>query len=161
MLVPVKVKAALAGLTVAGGAAAAALLGPAGQAVGQSSQPVEVSIQVNSPGTLVARGAGVNVPVTITCSGPSGTVAFGSMNLTERAGSEVAVGLGQSPGVACTGIAQTVTILVTPTFGGFPSVTAGKAFKRGTAIAQANVGACSPGGQFCANQTTQAIIAIQ
>ena len=44
-----KIRVALAGVTIAGAAAAAALLGPAVSAVGQSSIPLQLQIQVNSP----------------------------------------------------------------------------------------------------------------
>jgi len=150
MLFPAKVKIALAGVTVAGGAAAAALLGPAGPAVGQSSEPIVVQVQVNSPATLVARGAGIDVSVTVSCSGPAGTTGSVGLNVTERAGSEVAVGIGGAS-FDCTGASQTTTVLVTPTFGGFPSVTAGKAFKKGTAIVQTQASACTADFSFCAN----------
>lgn len=160
MLLPTKVKVALVGLVVAGGGMAAALLGPAGLAVGQASQPVQVQIQVDSPGTLVAKGAGVNVLVTTDCSGPAGTTASVGVNLTERAGSEVAVGIGNTT-VGCTGTSQTNVVLVTPTFGGFPSVTAGKAFKRGTAIANASIDACSADFSSCATQQVEPTIAIR
>lgn len=160
MLFPAKVRVALAGLTVAGGAAAAALLGPAGPAVGQSSQPIQIQLQVDSPGTLVARGAGVDVPVTTNCSGPAGTTASVGINLTERVGSDIAVGIGSAT-VGCTGTSETDVVLVTPTFGGFPSVTAGKAFKKGTAIAQATMDACTPDFSFCATQQVATTIAIQ
>ena len=160
MLFPAKVKVALAGLTVAGGAAAAALLGPAGPAVGQSSQPISLEVQVGSPATLVARGAGIDVPVTVACAGPAGTTANVGLNVTERAGSDVAVGIG-SAAFNCTGASETSLVLVTPTFGGFPSVTSGKAFKRGTAIVQAQANACVPDFSFCANpQIAPTIIAI-
>jgi len=160
MLLPTNIKVALVGLVVAGGGAAAALLGPAGPAVGQASQPVQAQIQVNSPGTLVARGAGVDVLVTTDCSGPAGTTGGISINLTERAGSEVAVGVGGTT-VGCTGTSQTSLVLVTPTFGGFPSVTAGKAFKRGTAIAIASITACSADFSSCVTQQVQPTIAIK
>jgi hypothetical protein len=160
MLVSARIKMAVVGLVVAGGGAAAALLGPAGPAVGQASQPVQAQIQVNSPGTLVAKGAGVNVSVTTNCSGPSGTTAGISLNLTERVGSEVAVGVGSTT-VGCTGTNQTSLVLVTQTFGGFPSVTAGKAFKRGTAIAQASISACSADFSSCVTQQVAPTIAIQ
>lgn len=47
MLFPARVKLAVAALVVAGGSVAAALLGPAGPAVGQASGPIQVQIQVH------------------------------------------------------------------------------------------------------------------
>lgn len=107
---------------------------------------------MNSPATLVARGAGINVPVTVTCSGPDVPNVAVGLNVTERAGSDVAVGIGAA-GFDCTGTSQTSLVLVTPTFGGFPSVTAGKAFKKGTAIVQTSASACTADFSICANPT--------
>lgn len=129
-----KVVGGLAGLAVAGGAAAALLLSPAGPAVGQSSAPLQLEIHVNSPATLVAKGAGADVSVTTQCSGaPS---ASASVTLTERVGKGIASGFASAE-VGCTGASQTVTILVTAEAGG-------KAFDKSTAIAQGVIEACSP-----------------
>lgn len=137
MLFSVKVKVAVVGLVVAGGAAAALALGPAGLAVGQSSQPVQLQVAVNSPATLVARGAGVDVSVTITCSGPSATSGNVSINLTENVGANVATGstAGNSAAFDCTGRAQNVEVLDIANLGG-------KAFVQGSAVAQVTVSAC-------------------
>jgi len=112
MLLPVKVKVALAGLAVTGGGAVAAMLGPAGPAVGQASQPVQAEIQVNSPATLVARGAGADVTVTANCSGSLVESAQVLIGLTERAASAI----GETT-VDCTGTNQTVQVLVTAQVG--------------------------------------------
>jgi hypothetical protein len=160
MLFPVRVKVALAGLMVAGGAAATALVGPAGPAVGQSSQPVEATLQLNSPGTLVAKGAAVQVPVTASCSGPAGVTGSVFVQLTERVGAETAVGGGGAT-IACTGTSQTAQVLVTAQISGVgPAAPSSKAFKRGTAIANASISACTVDFQFCANQALEPTIAI-
>jgi hypothetical protein len=154
MLFPAKVRVGLVGLVVAGGAAAAVGLGPAGFAVGQSSpptvgqssQPMQEQIQVNSPGTLVAKGAGVDVSVTASCSGlnvESGTVSIG---LTEAVKKGVANGFGGAT-IDCTGTTQTVEVLVL--------AESGKAFKKGTAIANANINACTVDLSFCASTPVQ------
>jgi len=149
MLFPVKVKAALAGLTVAGGAAAAALLG-AGPAVGQASQPVQVEIQVNSPATLVAKGAAADVSVTASCSGTSVSSGQISVSLTERAGSVIASG-GQSSVIDCTGMPENVTLVVPANV---------RPYKKGTAIANASIFACTTTFGSCANQQVTATIEI-
>jgi len=153
-----RASAALAALAVAGGAAVAVALGPAGQAVGQASQPIQLSIQVDSPATLVAKGAGVDVLVTVECSGTT-TPAGVLVTLTERAGSLIAAGAGVTT-VGCTNTSQTVLVLVTPQAGGFGTLTAGKAFKRGTAIANASINACTADFSFCASQQVEPIISI-
>jgi hypothetical protein len=147
---PVKVKAALAGLTVAGGAAAAALLGPAGPAVGQASQPVQVQIQVSSPATLVAKGAAADVSVTASCSGSSVSSGQISVSLTERAGAVIASG-GQSSTIDCTGTPATVVLVVPAN---------GRPYKKGTAIANGAIFACTTTFGSCANQQVTATIEI-
>lgn len=172
MLFPVKVKVALVGLVVAGGAAAALALGPAGLAVGQSSpptvgqssQPVQVRVAVNSPATLVATGAGVNVSITVTCSGPVPTSwNVLSVVLTQKVGKELATGSngGASGGptfpgpVDCTGRPQRVEGLVIA----FPG---GKAFVSGSVTAQVSVTACENyAGGPCTGQEVQPTIEIR
>lgn len=146
-MLPVRVKVALAGLAIAGGGVVAALLGPARPAVGQSSQPIQEEIQVNSPATLVARGAGAYVPVTANCSGPLVVSGNVSVTLSERAASAVG-----SAKVDCTGTNQTVQVLVT--------TQVGKALKKGTAIATATLNVCTTDFSFCGNQQAQNIIQI-
>lgn len=151
MLFPVKVRVALAGLVVAAGGVAAALLGPAGPAVGQASGPIQVQIQVNSPASLLVRGAGAEVTVTASCSGPlveSGSI---SVSLDERTGSEIAEGFG-STGIDCTGLSQTLQVIVT--------AQGSRPFKRGTAIADAVIQACSVNFGSCADQEVTPTIQI-
>jgi hypothetical protein len=152
MLFPAKVKMALVGLVVAGGAAAAALLGPAGTAVGQSSPPIQTQIQVNSPGTLVAKGAGVDVSVTASCSGQfveSGNIGI---SLTEAIGKNLATGSG-SAGIDCTGTTQTITVVVV--------AQSGHAFAKGSAIASANISACTVDFSNCGYEQVQPVIKIR
>ncbi len=160
MLFPAKVKVAVVGLVVAGGAAAAVGLGPAGLAVGQSSAPtvgqssppIQVQVAVNSPATLVARGAGVDVNTTVTCSGQfviSGSV---SITVTEKVGKDFATGYGET-GFDCTGTAQNVEVLAIAEPGG-------KAFDEGSATAQASISACAVNGP-CGGQEVQPTIKIK
>ncbi len=155
MLLSKRIKVSLVGLVVAGGAAAALALGPAGTAVGQSSPPLQLQIAVRSPATLVANGAGVDVFVTARCSGPyavSGSVAI--FGLTERVGKYLAIGSGNA-GTAfdCKpGRAQTVELLVI-------ADAAVKAFDEGSAIPQVTVSACAVNGP-CATQGLEPTIKI-
>jgi len=139
-----KVKAGIVGVVVTGGGVAAALLGPAGPAVGQASQPVQAQIQLNQPGTLAAKGAAVDVLVTSECSGPPGTTASVGANITERGGGGVlATGSGDVT-VGCTGTSQTTLVVVT--------ALPGRPFKRGTALASAGINACTADFFPCAGQ---------
>jgi hypothetical protein len=160
MLFPVKFKVALVGLVVAGGAAAAVALGPAGLAVGQSSAPtvgqssqtVQVQVAVNSPATLVAKGAGVDVSTTVTCSGQlviSGSVG---VTVTEKVGKDVASGFGGAS-FDCADTPETLEVLAVAEAGG-------KAFDKGSAIAQATISACAVNGP-CASQEVQPTIKIK
>jgi hypothetical protein len=74
----------------------------------------------------------------------SGNVA---VNLAERAAS----GVGETT-VTCTGTNQTVQVLVT--------ASAGRALKKGTAIATARINVCTTDFHFCANQQAQATIQV-
>ncbi|MGH3304595.1 MAG: hypothetical protein ACRDOK_23540 [Streptosporangiaceae bacterium] len=93
--------AILAGFAVAGGAAIAVAIG-AGPAEGQTSAPIQTQLQVNSPGTLVAKGAGVNVSVTASCSGLNVPSASMGIGLTEALGKNLATGFGSAT-IDCTG----------------------------------------------------------
>jgi hypothetical protein len=151
MFLPAKVRVALVGLVVAGGAASAAVLGPAGLAVGQSSPPAQAQIQLNSPATLVLKGAAVDVSVTASCSGPlieSGTVFI---SLTENVEGNIATGDNEA-GIDCTGTSQTIEVLV-PANVGF-------VFKRGSAIANAAIEACNATQSSCAGQQIEPTIKI-
>lgn len=160
MLFTAKVRVILVGLVVAVGGAAAVALGPAGLAVGQSSPPtvgqssptIQEQIQVGSPGTLVAKGAGVDVSVTASCSGQFVESATISINLTETVKNGVATGYGGA-GIDCTGTAQTTEVLVI--------AGSGKAFKKGTAIANATINACTVDLSFCASTPATPTITIK
>jgi hypothetical protein len=130
MLRSTKIKAGLAGLAVTGGAAAAVAFGPMGSALGQASVPLQAGIHVNSPATVIAKGAGADVSVTIQCSGAG--IAGVSVSLTERVGTDIATGFGSTE-TAC--VNQTVVVPVT--------AQAGKSFRKGTAIAIGTVQDCA------------------
>lgn len=160
MLFPAKVRVALAGLTVAGGAAMAVAIG-AGPAVGQTSAPIQLQIQVNSPATLVAKGAGVNVSVTASCSGeavaaPGGFIV---LEVTESVAKHIAFGFAEGS-IDCTGASQTLDMLVTAGSEGPSGLPQGpsKAFAKGVALATAQIQACS--FNTCTSQQIEPTIKI-
>ena len=118
-------------IAIAAGCALAFAL-PAGATVSQLSPPV-AAIQIASPAHLGARGAVVTVPITVVC-GPNGTI-FGSVRVTQRAGSEIANGFGSVENISCTGTFQTINATV--------NANPGKAFKRGKAFASAELFICN------------------
>jgi hypothetical protein len=142
-----KVRVALAGLAITGGAAAVIVLGPVGPALGFFSPPLLLEIHVNSPATLIAKGASADVSVQIECAGAR--TAFVSVSLTERAGSEIATGFGSTE-IGCTNANQTVHVIV--------NAQSGKAFKKGTASADGFISACTPNFSVCGSEQDQRTI---
>jgi hypothetical protein len=124
------------GPLAASAATAALLIGSA--TVASASHTVEVG----DTGTLVAKGAAVVVPVTVTCQ--PGTTPFPpfpfpggpsvSVTLTQRTGNRIAQGFGGAP-VVCDGTPQTVNV----------QLTASQApFKHGPAAVTASLTQCDP-----------------
>jgi hypothetical protein len=68
-----------------------------------------LDVQVESPARLVARGAAVDVPLEVTCSGTSSADVF--VSVSQKAGSGVAQGSGFTS-VGCTGSGQQVIVRV-------------------------------------------------
>jgi hypothetical protein len=162
VLLTAKIRVGLVGLTVAGGAAAVLVLGQPGPAVGQSSPPIQVQLQVNSPATLAAKGAGVNVSVTVTCSGPVGPGGLVVVELVENDKGNIAYGYGEgSP--SCTGASQTLELLVTAGNTGPSGIAQGPsaAFAKGVAIADTGIQECNASGSTCASQQVQPVIKIK
>jgi hypothetical protein len=122
----------LAAVAIAAGAVIAAA-GPAGPAVAFFSPPLLLEIQVQSPATLVAKGAGLDVTLQIECAGASGS-AFVDVSVTERFGKDIASGFGSTE-VGCTDSKQTIVVRVNAQ---------NIAFKRGDALIQGNIFACAP-----------------
>jgi hypothetical protein len=125
---------------------ALAILGPASPAVGFFSPPLLLDVQVQPTATLVAKGAAVETRVEVTCAGAS--YAYLSVSVTQRAGSEIASGYA-SQQIACY---QRQTLLMVVSAG------SGKAFKKGTAFAEAQIYGCAY--PVCGNETDQATISI-
>ena len=106
---------------------------PALPAVAQLSP--STSVEVGDQATLVAKGAGVLVPIEVVC--PAGSTGFQSLNvqLTQRVGNRIASGFGGTSDFVCTGAAQTIDVFVT--------AQGERAFKRGPAVADAQLLVCN------------------
>jgi hypothetical protein len=161
VLFPAKIRVGLVGLVVAGGAAAALALGPAGSAVGQASQPVQVQLAVNSPATLVANGASVDVSVTEGCSA-NAAPPFLVVEIVENVKGTIALGYAEAA-PPCTGTSQTIELLVTAGDTSPNGTSSGPSapFAKGVAIANASISACTPDGSTCASQLVQPVITIK
>jgi hypothetical protein len=142
-----RTKAAVVGTALAGGAALA-LFSPASPALGFLSGGLHLDVTAQSPATLVARGAAIDVPVDVDCNASQN--AFVSVGVTERVGSLTATGSG-SVQVACNGGHQRFLIRVT--------ASSGKAFAKGTAVANASIFGCN--NTTCGNESSSATIQIQ
>jgi hypothetical protein len=127
-----------------GGAVAA--FSPASPAVAFLSGPLFLDVQVES-GTLVARGAAVDVVLEVTCTSPQ---AFVDVSLTQRAGSGIASGSGFTT-VGCTGAGQRIVVTVTA-FGD-------KAFRKQAAVATASISGCAE--SVCGSETDTATIDLR
>ena len=139
---------------VAGAAALAAggifaIASPAQPAVAFFSGGLLLDVVPQSPATLVARGAAVDVPVQITCNA---SFADLSVQVTERVGSTLASGSAYVS-VACTGSHQVLVVRV-PANGG-------KAFAKGQALATADLFGCLRPSFVCGEETGSATITIK
>jgi len=139
-------KAAAAVLAVVAGVGIV-LFATSGPAVAFFSGGLFLDIQVKSPATLVAKGAAVDVPVEVTCNARFDYV---SVTVTQHSGSGVAQG-SASTEVGCTGSRQQILLRVT--------ATGGKAFKQGTAVANADIFGC--GTRTCGEETDSEVITLQ
>jgi hypothetical protein len=126
-------------------AVVAVLLGPLSSAVGFFSGGLSLDVQIQSPATLLSRGAAINVPLQVVCTSQQADVF---VQVTQRAGSEIAQGFGFKT-ITCEGDLQAVNVTV--------SANSGKAFKKGTAVAQAEIFGCL---RFCGSESDTAEIAI-
>jgi hypothetical protein len=124
-----------------------ALAVPASPAVAFFSSPLLLDVRVESPATLVSRGAAVSVPVEVTCAG--GQFASVDVTVAQRVGSETARGSGFRE-LTCDGHRQTINITV--------FAQSNKAFRKGTGFAQANIFGCT--NSFCGNESDDRTISI-
>ena len=125
-----------------------ALFATSGPAVAFFSGGLFLDVQVESPARLLARGAAVEVPLEVTCNAV-GTVDV-QVTVTQRSGSGATQGFGFDQ-VGCTGVGEQVTVVV-QAFGA-------KAFKKGTAVATAEVFGCN--NVTCGSETDTEVIEIQ
>ena len=121
------------------------LLGPLSSAVGFFSGGLSLDVRIQSPATLLSRGAAITVPLEVVCTSNQADVF---VQVTQRAGSEIAQGFGQKT-ITCEGDLQTVNVTV--------AANGGKAFKKGTAVAQAEIFGCL---QSCGSESDTAVTAI-
>jgi hypothetical protein len=135
--------AAILGLTSV--AVIALLIGPMSSAVGFFSGGLSLDVQVQSPATLVSRGAAISVPLEIVCTSRQAEV---DIQVSQRAGSAIAQGFAFEE-VTCEGDLQHVDVTV------FAN---GNAFKKGTAVVQAQIFGCL--GRTCGSESDTAEIAI-
>lgn len=128
-----RVKAAASAVTVAG-AVVAAIVVPASNAVAYNSGGLVLDVMVQSPGTLIAKGAAVSVPVAYTCSGASRYAAL-YVSVSQRVGGNAsATGDGVLRTLTCTGEIQNVVVEV--------PATGGEAFVRGDAYVRGHISDC-------------------
>lgn len=144
-MIGTRVRAALAATTIAGGITAA-LLAPGGAAVADESGGLVLDVSVSSTATLVARGAAVEIGIDYTCNTSSYT--YLSASVTQRVGSEIANGGGQTQ-VTCDGTPQHTVITVL--------ASDGKAFRRGEAVATGYINGCA---NYCGSDSATATIQI-
>jgi hypothetical protein len=143
-----KVAAAAVAIVAAG---VLALFVSGGPAVAFFSGGLFLDVHVESPATLVARGAAVDVPLEVTCNAAPGTSSV-SVTVSQKAGSGVAQGSG-STSVGCTGSGQQIRVRVL--------ASGAKTFKQGIAVATANVFGCTPNFSVCGEETDSQTITIQ
>jgi hypothetical protein len=140
-----RTKAAVIGGALAGGVTLA-LLSPSSPALAFDSGGLHLDVTVQSPATLVARGAAVDVPVDVNCNAQYASL---DLQLIERVGSRIASGYGYVS-VACTGSPQRLLVRIV--------ASGDRAFSRGTALATANLGGCSP--TICGSERSSVTIKI-
>jgi hypothetical protein len=127
-----------------------ALSATSGPAVAFFSGGLFLDVQVESPARLLARGAAIEVPLEVTCSGTGTADVF--VRVSQRSGSGVAEGFGFEQ-VPCSGAGERITVVV--------QATGGKTFKKGTAVVTAEVSGCTPDFVTCGTETDTEVIEIQ
>jgi hypothetical protein len=140
------VRAVVAAATVTTGVACALLI-PASPAVAYYSGGLFLDVSVQSPATLLADGAAVDVPVDFTCNASSATLY---LTVTQQVGGKAtATGYGYAD-VACTGAHQRTLVSVT--------ASGGEAFVKGDAFVDGRIGGCLPDRTYCGTESNSATI---
>jgi hypothetical protein len=128
-----------------------ALFVSSGSAVAFFSGGLFLDVQVESPATLVARGAAVNVPLEVTCNAAPGTASV-RVTVTQRSGSGIADGTAFE-NVACGGSGQHIVVRV--------QATGAKAFRQGTAVASAELSGCTANFSTCGSESDSESITVE
>jgi hypothetical protein len=116
------------------------LLG-SGAAVPASAQTT-YTVDITSA-TLVAKGAGVEVELTLTC--PAGASLYPNVSVTQRSGQGMAQSFqNRSSSLSCTGLPQTMTVLVV--------AKPGPSFGVGEAVVSADIVIFCPPGNVCVDE---------
>ena len=118
---------------------------PGGGGTSGTSGTSGLTITIAPSGTVVAKGAGVNVSVTISCVT---FVEYGNVTASQRSGNGIAQANAQLPFVTCDGTAHTYAV-------GLQATNA--PFKRGTAVVDVTVDTCA---FFCGPTTAQATVRL-
>ena len=118
---------------------------PGGGGTSGTSGAPGLTIVIGPSGTIVAKGAGIDVTVTISCDFPS---FGGGVSATQRSGNSIAQANTSLPNIPCDGTPHTVVV-------GMQASNA--PFKRGTALVDVNVFSCSI---FCGETTAQATVRL-
>ncbi len=141
-----RVKAAFAAVAVTAGVACAMVI-PASPAVAFYSGGLFLDITVESPATLLAKGAAVDIAVEYTCNAPQPIV---SLSVSQRVGNGgLATGSG-SVETACTGAHQRTTISV--------RASGINAFAKGNAFVSGSISGCLPDFTVCGTETDTATV---
>lgn len=140
-----RVKAAAAATTIAAGVAAALLI-PASPAVAYNSGGLSLDIAVQSPATLLANGAAVDISIEYACNTQSTSVY---VDVTQRGGGKLTASGRGYVTVGCTGGKARTTVSV-PANGG------GQVFVKGEAFVTASINGCS--AVTCGTETDNATV---
>lgn len=128
--------------------AALAIVAPASPAVGFYSPPLLLDVQIESPATLVARGAAVDTRLRVICAGAS--TAYVGVTVTQRAGGDIAQAYGTAQ-IGCSSNWQNVALRAT--------TQSSQPLKTGEAVVDAYVAGCAPVGP-CGSETASGTIQI-
>ncbi len=126
-----------------------AAVGPASTAVAFFSSPLFLDVRVDAPGTLIAKGVAVSVPVEVTCAAAQS--AWVDVSVSERVARQIAGGNGSAP-VWCNGHRQVIQVTVYGQIGS-------KAFVKGKALVTAVISGCTRA--FCGDETDSRTIALR
>lgn len=148
-MVSKRFKAAASAVTVAG-AVVAAIVVPATTAVAYNSGGLVLDVRVQSPATLIARGAAVAVPVAYTCSGASQYTTL-YVSVSQRVGGNAsATGEESVRPLTCNGEIHDIVVEV--------PATGGEAFVRGEAYVRGHINDCY---NFCGDEYDSRTVTFQ